>query len=158
VGFQVVDKEQPVDSAKIRLLAQIQRRIFCFQNPWGIQEFLDLAPEQQDKLLQMYNELCGKHNPLNEAKTLTVTLNVDQALNAAYAASFNPHLPVALGNQGKIIVKLQASTKTQHLITLNASEIEYGMANLEKSLPHRKISALKGLRIIDSAIELTLED
>jgi len=69
-----------------------------------------------------------------------------------------PHLPVALGNQGKIIVKLQASTKTQHLITLNASDIKYGMANLEKSLPHRKTCALKGLRIIDSAIELTLED
>ncbi len=151
LGFQVMDSEQPIDPAKIVQLAQIQRRIFCFHNPWCMQEFLNLAPEQQDKLLQQYNELCGKHNPLKEAKTLTITLNVDQALNSAYSVCFKPRLPVVLGDYSKIIIKLQASNKTQHLITLNVSNIEYSIANLERSQPHKKINALKGLRIIDKA-------
>jgi hypothetical protein len=155
LGLEVVDPEHPEqssDSAMIRQLAQIQRRIFRSQNPWRMQEFLNLAPEQQDQLLEQYNELCGKPNHLHEAKTFTITLNVDQALNAAYAATYKPHLPVALGNRSKIILKLQAATKTQHLITLHATDMAYNLANIErasKPLKKLKVNALKGLQITD---------
>lgn len=155
LGLQIIDPANPEYTSypEIRQIAQIQRRMFNQENPWHMQEFQDLKPERQDKLLQQYNELCGRHNRLLEAKTLTVTLNVDQALNAAYSANFTPHLPVALSDHSKIILKLQASTKIQHLITLLATDIEHGLVNIEKSFPYSKpkFNSLKGLEIINKS-------
>jgi hypothetical protein len=153
-GLEVTDTANPKpknDQANLRQLAQIQHRMFNFQNPWRIKEFQNLNPQQQDQLLEQYSELCGQQKSLRKAKTLTVTLNVDQAVNALYPASFRPHLPVALEDYSKIILKLQASTKTQRLITLQATDIEHGLVNIEKSEPHSnpKVNSLMGLKIID---------
>lgn len=125
--------------------------MFNFQNPWRIEEFRNLNPQQQDLLLEQYSELCGQRKNEHEAKTLTITLNLELAVNAAYPAAFTPHLPIALCDHGKIILKLQAANKTQHLLTLQAADIKYGSVNIEKSQPHskRKPNVLEGLQIIE---------
>ena len=129
--LDLANKEITSDSAKIRQLAQIQHKMFRFQNPWRMQEFLNLAPEQQDQLLQQYSELCSQNSKLNKAKTLTITLNVDHAVNSAYAATFKPHLPVALGYYSKIMLKLQSAKEILHLRTLQVTDIDYDIANFE---------------------------
>ena len=151
--LQVVDCGNPgvvCDDALIRGLGQIQRRMFCWENPWRMAEFLALAPQLQDVLLERFRELCGEQGRFRVVKQFTVTLNVEEALNSVYSVHFKPRLPVELSECGKIILKLQASNKTQHLITLQVSGIEYNLARLGcKQLRRKlKINGLKGLKIV----------
>ena len=51
---------------------------------------------------------------------------------ASFRKLLSINIRVALGDYSKIILKLQAANKTQHLTTLQTTDIEYSLANIKK--------------------------
>jgi predicted transcriptional regulator len=100
------------------------------------------------ELREMRSIICKTH----KCNDLLVTIDVDAALEGRYAASFKPHLPVEMLQNGRITLELAVHERKQAIARIYVGKTTQGTMNLQtnQSMNVSVKPVLKGLQVIET--------